>query len=1052
MHTSPLRGIALATLTIATGCPLPFSAEAPPSTTAGSQVQLTMKLFAEDFGGGSDEPIACAELPNGWVVNSVGYEASTTGAGFDLNGTGTFNQSDTDSLGNQGRQGYAWHCYRGPTASYGNNAWGMATFEIVAQTNGEFTLATIASSANFGLTESPRIARHILVGGLHDPSHDWQTVGPPRSGRLLQVAYGSGRFVAVGERGLIRTSTDSFHWVPTSTDPIDLSDVIYARNEYWIVGQDQRVVRTLDGVALTRVHEGQRNEYLTAIAHGAGRFVAIAGQQSLVSTDGTNWAFHDMNVGNFMEAVAFDGTQFVSVGSSGTVATSTDGATWHRGSVGDTDFLRAVGYGNGRYTAAGHGSVYTSTNAVDWDEAVPPWQAIADIEFINDVWWAVGDAGLVMTSTDGLTWNRRGIGAGPPINGITHGEEQTVIVGHQQLLMRSGIPHALPAPSSVDLGTAAPGATTSAELLRIDNVGTGILALGTAMLTGPEFNISMAGCDNARLAVGQYCEIGVVMTPNSDGMKSGSISIATNDPDAPTVSFTLTGLAVTPQPSITLSPASVDLGMVSIGMSSATRTFDIGNSGDADLTFTSVGPLADPFGIVVDGCTGMSVAPMGNCTLEVQFTPTAEGYTESTFQIVSNDPLRATVTASVSGTGTPQPVPDIQVAGDLDFGPETVEVGDSVAAQVRITNMGNAPLDVGSIGGNDGLDPPFSMTGDTCSQATLAPTMTCNLTLSFAPTEARVFMDAFDIPSNDPDSPVVTATVTGTGRDPPPPMMGAPVIAATDSIAPADDGRLDFPQLVIGNAATATITVRNTGDAALSVDRAAWTNPDSAPFHILRDGCAGAAVDPAASCQIVVRFSPVVIGSFTNIVVIRSNDMATPRVEIIVGGSSKKDDPPPMMMSGNKPPEPPVLLKPQDGATGVEIPNKFRWEPVEDPDGDTVTYELVYCTNEDFVDCDPVMVSMLALLGTTYAQATFGGLTLFGLLLLAFGGPRKKACVTLISTSVLALALGACGAPRFEEFEVKDLEPGQTYYWRVVAKDGNGGESKSITWTFETKE
>ena len=60
----------------------------------------------------------------------------------------------------------------------------------------------------------------------------------------------------------------------------------------------------------------------------------------------------------------------------------------------------------------------------------------------------------------------------------------------------------------------------------------------------------------------------------------------------------------------------------------------------------------------------------------------------------------------------------------------------------------------------------FSIQSDTCSGQTLMPTASCTIGVEFAPTALGSFADSFDIPSNDPDTPVVTFDVTGNGVEP----------------------------------------------------------------------------------------------------------------------------------------------------------------------------------------------------------------------------------------------------------------------------------------------
>jgi sugar lactone lactonase YvrE len=61
------------------------------------------------------------------------------------------------------------------------------------------------------------------------------------------------------------------------------------------------------------------------------------------------------------------------------------------------------------------------------------------------------------------------------------------------------------------------------------------------------------------------------------------------------------------------------------------------------------------------------------------------------------------------------------------------------------------------------LAAPFSITADTCSGKTIAPSGTCTVTVRFAPSAVGSFNGDFDIPGDDPDTSTVTVTMTGSG-------------------------------------------------------------------------------------------------------------------------------------------------------------------------------------------------------------------------------------------------------------------------------------------------
>ncbi|MDY6836157.1 MAG: choice-of-anchor D domain-containing protein, partial [Chloroflexota bacterium] len=97
----------------------------------------------------------------------------------------------------------------------------------------------------------------------------------------------------------------------------------------------------------------------------------------------------------------------------------------------------------------------------------------------------------------------------------------------------------------------------------------------------------------------------------------------------------------------------------------------------------------------------------------------------------------------------------------MDFG--NVEVGSFVEGVVTVSNLGTADLIIGTVAVSDPLTAPFTIIADNCSGETIAPGGNRTITIRFEPGSIGAFSDSFDIPSNDPDIPVVTVAVGGQG-------------------------------------------------------------------------------------------------------------------------------------------------------------------------------------------------------------------------------------------------------------------------------------------------
>ena len=115
--------------------------------------------------------------------------------------------------------------------------------------------------------------------------------------------------------------------------------------------------------------------------------------------------------------------------------------------------------------------------------------------------------------------------------------------------------------------------------------------------------------------------------------------------------------------------------------------------------------------------------------------------------------------APSSATTPQQQEADISVTpSSIDFG--NVTIGNS---SDRIATVGNNGINDLIIGSVTSPSSAFSIAADNCSGQTLVSPASCAITYTFSPASAATFSSSSDIPSNDPDTPVVTVSLTGTG-------------------------------------------------------------------------------------------------------------------------------------------------------------------------------------------------------------------------------------------------------------------------------------------------
>lgn len=168
--------------------------------------------------------------------------------------------------------------------------------------------------------------------------------------------------------------------------------------------------------------------------------------------------------------------------------------------------------------------------------------------------------------------------------------------------------------------------------------------------------------------------------------------------------------------------------------------------------------------------------------------------------------------------------------------------------------------------------------------------------------------------------------------------------------------------------------------------------------------------------------------------------------------------------SVNGPPEAPELLSPRQGETVPAGEIVFTWKKSTDPDGNPVSYRVQYCKNASFTGCFPVDVDAASTKGAPF-QAALAFPLLLGLFAMVLSGggsngKRRILCVIFVVAVCFALSLNACSSSSTNTTEenasvmtqrVQGLDRGSVYYWKVIADDGQGGSSESVTVGFQTE-
>lgn len=221
-------------------------------------------------------------------------------------------------------------------------------------------------------------------------------------------------------------------------------------------------------------------------------------------------------------------------------------------------------------------------------------------------------------------------------------------------------------PAALDFGTVEVATVSGEQTVTITNDGQNPATVNGVSLVGPtglatsDYEITNDGCTgdvlNPVATSSDSCDIRVRFTPTANGTRAAKLVIthtALNNP----LSVALSGVGGAPagEPAISVNPPAASFPDLHIGEQSAAESLRVSNQGgSADLLINnvSIDPVGAEFTIVNDECTGVPVAPEGECVIDVAFAPTTAGDHAANVKIDSNVTAVPTLLVPLTGHGS----------------------------------------------------------------------------------------------------------------------------------------------------------------------------------------------------------------------------------------------------------------------------------------------------------------------------------------------------------------------------------------------------------------
>jgi len=149
---------------------------------------------------------------------------------------------------------------------------------------------------------------------------NWQVTEMIESGVLWDVAFGDGRWLAVGSELVDNPETGNFEpvkaaftaptggaWEPAADPPDRVNSIAYGAGR-WVVAGDNGIAQAVDGATWTPVAETETLWWNPGVEFVLGHFVAFGeGPALLDSTDGVTWNFFDTQLTEVTDVAETEG-------------------------------------------------------------------------------------------------------------------------------------------------------------------------------------------------------------------------------------------------------------------------------------------------------------------------------------------------------------------------------------------------------------------------------------------------------------------------------------------------------------------------------------------------------------------------------------------------------------------------------------------------------------------------------------------------------------------------------------------------------------------------
>lgn len=438
-------------------------------------------------------------------------------------------------------------------------------------------------------------------------------------------------------------------------------------------------------------------------------------------------------------------------------------------------------------------------------------------------------------------------------------------------------------PEFLDLGEQPVGRPAPPKQLLVRNRGSTPVKLGAVDVLGEhaaDFALDSKACQQV-LDPDNSCALRVVFTPGALHDRSARVVVDSDPPGRP-AEAALAGSGRQPRKEIAVTPTVLDFGLHQAGSTSDAEPVRVDNVGEQPVSLGAPKVAADDAEnarafAVSKPCAKPTLEPGASCQIEVTFTPAAPetGY-GATLSVHSDVPGAAT-TVELKGSS-----PKVEV-GILKVTPDELHLDNqgNPSGSVKVDSVGDKAVKIGQIVAIP--SDRFQVPPDQCSGQSLAPTDSCELTVTFIPPtenttdpgpEGTEYEAMLKIPSDASSSP---AAVKLTGR-----------VVARPRVLAVDPDEFNFGEQAAGSRSPVKLfEVTSSGTKAVKIVATNRTGGGANAFSVDDRACLQAPLKPNATCSLAVTFTPGTPGTHSEATVEIVADAVGEKTVKLTGDSGK---------------------------------------------------------------------------------------------------------------------------------------------------------------------